>query len=190
MMELTPVAWLQARITHARMNGITYFRLRSDSLAPPARAEDFPFSASAFASISISSRSAWPSSRERRSALWASSFLPRRNSQRGDSATTRLPITKSNITDKLKFFARYSYLHTTETTSDYTGTGSVMRYFQGSTRNALNASGDLVWTINPSTVFDAHTAYNAINDSFDSPSTYLGSAGLAGVWPRSEAGRV
>ena len=38
--------------------------------------------------------------------------------------------TDYNITDKLKFFARYSYLHTTETTSDYTGTGSVMRYFQ------------------------------------------------------------
>ena len=91
--------------------------------------------------------------------------------------------TDYNITDKLKFFARYSYLHTTETTSDYTGTGSVMRYFQGSTRNALNASGDLVWTINPTTVFDIHTAYNAINDSFDSPSTYLGSAGLAKLWP-------
>ena len=30
--------------------------------------------------------------------------------------------TDYNITDKLKFFARYSYLHTTEKTSDYTGT--------------------------------------------------------------------
>jgi hypothetical protein len=93
--------------------------------------------------------------------------------------------TDYNITDKLKFFARYSYLHTTETTSDYTGTGSVMRYFQGSTRNAVNASGDLVWTINPTTVFDIHTAYNGINDSFDSPSTYLGAKGLADLWPNN-----
>jgi hypothetical protein len=93
--------------------------------------------------------------------------------------------TDYNITDKLKFFARYSYLHTTETTSDYTGTGSVMRFFQGSTRNAVNASGDLVWTINPTTVFDIHTAYDGINDSFDSPSTYLGSAGLAKLWPNN-----
>jgi len=93
--------------------------------------------------------------------------------------------TDYNITDRLKFFARYSYLHTTETTSDYTGTGSVMRYFQGSTRNAVNASGDLVWTINASTVFDVHTAYNGINDSFDSPSTYLGAQGLAGLWPNN-----
>ena len=90
-----------------------------------------------------------------------------------------------NITDKLKFFARYSYLHTTETTSDYTGTGSVMRYFQGSTRNALNAAGDLVWTINASTVFDVHTAYNAINDSFDSPPTYFKESGLTGLWPNN-----
>jgi len=90
-----------------------------------------------------------------------------------------------NITEKLKFFARYSYLHTTETTSDYTGTKSVMRYFQGSTRNALNASGDLVWTINPTTVFDVHTSYNAINDSFDSPSTYLGATGMSGLWPNN-----
>jgi hypothetical protein len=91
--------------------------------------------------------------------------------------------TDYNVTDKLKFFARYSYLHTTETTSDYTGSGSVMRYFQGSIRNAVNASGDLVWTINPTTVFDVHTAYNGINDSFDSPSTYLGAKGLGDLWP-------
>ena len=93
--------------------------------------------------------------------------------------------TDYNITDKLKFFARYSYLHTTETTSDYTGTGSVMRYFQGSTRNAVNASGDLVWTINPTTVFDVHTAYNGINDSFGSPSTIFGASGIASLWPNN-----
>ena len=90
-----------------------------------------------------------------------------------------------NISDKLKFFARYSYLHTTETTSDYTGTGSTLRYFQGSVRNALSGSGDLVWMINPTTVFDVHTSYTSIQDSFDSPSTYLGSAGLAKLWPNN-----
>jgi hypothetical protein len=93
--------------------------------------------------------------------------------------------TDYNISDKVKFFARYSYLHTTETTSDYTNSGSVMRYFQGSTRNALSAAGDLVWAIDPTTVFDAHTSYTGINDSFDSPSTYFGSDGLAKVWPNN-----
>jgi hypothetical protein len=90
-----------------------------------------------------------------------------------------------NISDKLKFFARYSYLHTTETTSDYTGTGSIMRYFQGSVRNALSGSGDLVWMMNPTTVFDIHTSYTSIQDSFDSPPTYLGSSGLAALWPNN-----
>jgi Carboxypeptidase regulatory-like domain len=93
--------------------------------------------------------------------------------------------TDYNITSKLKFFARYSYLHTTEKTSDYTDTGSVMRYFQGSVRNAVNAAGDLVWTINPTTVFDIHTAYNGINDSFGSPSTIFGAAGIASLWPNN-----
>jgi hypothetical protein len=90
-----------------------------------------------------------------------------------------------NISDKVKFFARYSYLHTTESTSDYTGSDSIMRYFQGSTRNALSASGDLVWMINPTTVFDVHTSYTAINDSFDSPSTYISSSALAAIWPNN-----
>jgi len=93
--------------------------------------------------------------------------------------------TDYNITDKLKFFARYSYLHTTESTSDYTGTASAMRYFQGSTRNAVNATGELVWTINPTTVVDIHTAYDGINDSFGSPSTEIGSSGLAKLWPNT-----
>src|SRR5579862_307372 len=53
MMELMPVAWLQARITQARMKGITYLRRRSDSLA--LEAEDCDFSAAAACSISPSS---------------------------------------------------------------------------------------------------------------------------------------
>ncbi len=90
-----------------------------------------------------------------------------------------------NILPKLKFFARYNYLRTTETTSDYTGSGSVMRYFQGSARNAQNAAGDLVWTINSSTVFNIRTSYEGINDSFQNTPTEIGSKGLAGLWPNN-----
>jgi hypothetical protein len=93
--------------------------------------------------------------------------------------------TDYNITDNVKFFARYNYLHTTETTSDYTGSNSPMRYFQGSVRNALSAGGDLVWTLNPSTVFNIRTSYNAINDSFDNPATQIGQKGLAELWPNN-----
>lgn len=90
-----------------------------------------------------------------------------------------------NISTKLRFFARYNYLHTTETTSDYTGSNSVMRYFQGSARNAQNAAGDLVWAINPTTVFNIRTSYQGINDSFQNTPTEIGAKGLAGLWPNN-----
>src|SRR5580692_2207666 len=97
-MEFTPVAWLQARITQARTNGMTYLRRRSDSpiLLPEALLfpeEVFVFSAAADCSISASSRLACSPVRERSRAAYAASFCPRRNSQRGDSDTTRLPST-------------------------------------------------------------------------------------------------
>src|SRR5580700_384770 len=92
MMELTPVVWLQARMTQARTNGSTYLRLNSDSedCGPAAL---FTFSVAAVSSISFNSVSACSSVRERRSAASAASFLPLRNSQRGDSATMKLPMT-------------------------------------------------------------------------------------------------
>src|SRR5580658_2918084 len=92
MIELTPVAWLQARITQARTKGITYFLLRRDSFAPPA-VEDFAISARATRSISSISRSASASDLDLRSAVRASAPLPERCSQRGDSATMKLPMT-------------------------------------------------------------------------------------------------
>src|SRR5271170_4076790 len=92
MMELTPVAWLQARMTQARTNGITYLRRKRDSLTLPV--ELFAFSAAAVCSISTSSVLACSLFRERRRAAYAASRFPRRNSQRGDSDTIRLPITK------------------------------------------------------------------------------------------------
>src|ERR1700722_11022907 len=91
MMELIPVAWLQARITHASTKGITYLRCKSDSLAFfPSEVVD---SAEAACSISRRSASACSLVRDRSSATRAASFLPRRYNQRGDSATIKLPIT-------------------------------------------------------------------------------------------------
>jgi len=86
-----------------------------------------------------------------------------------------------NISDKLKFFARYNQLHTTQTTTDPTG-GSAARYGQGSLRNAQSGAGDLVWMINPSTVFDVHGSYNGLNDSFYDGDILYGESGLANLW--------
>src|SRR5271168_2194694 len=90
IIEFTPVAWLQARITQASTNGITYFRRSSDSLTlVPVEL----FSAAAVCSISANSTSACSFVRERSSAAYAASLFPRRNNHRGDSDTIRLPIT-------------------------------------------------------------------------------------------------
>ena len=79
MMELMPVAWLQARITHARMNGMTYLRL-SRGFLPAAR----PFADALFL------RGGWPpfpgarfpacvvSAAKRSKAARAASLRPRR----------------------------------------------------------------------------------------------------------------
>ena len=81
----------EARTMQARANGITYLRWSKDS---PACAPDaLAFSAAAVSSISFSSISACSSLRERSKETRAASFLPRRKSQRGDSATRKLPMT-------------------------------------------------------------------------------------------------
>src|SRR5258706_485943 len=85
MMELMPVSWLHARMTHASKNGTTYLRRSRDSLIL-SPVEVFAFSAATVSSISFNSISACSSVRERRSAARAASIFPRRNSQRGDSA--------------------------------------------------------------------------------------------------------
>src|ERR1019366_9120710 len=92
MMELTPVAWLHARMMHARTNGRMYFRCHSDSEFFPAEPAE-GFSAVAMASISCNSILACSSERERRSAARAASVFPLRNSQRGDSETMKPPMT-------------------------------------------------------------------------------------------------
>ena len=94
MIELMPVAWLQAKMMHASTKGITYLRRNSDSLSFRPVIEVPPSSAAAISSISLSSTSACSGVRDRSSARRAASFWPRRNNHRGDSATIRLPMTK------------------------------------------------------------------------------------------------
>src|SRR3569833_253142 len=92
MIELTPVAWLHARMMHASRKGMTYFLRNSGSLILfPGEVGAVSAEAS---SISFSSTSACSIVRERSNAARAASLLPRRNNQRGDSDTRKLPITK------------------------------------------------------------------------------------------------
>jgi hypothetical protein len=87
-----------------------------------------------------------------------------------------------NISDKWKVFGRYSLFRTFVDQDDFTG-GSPAQPVTGSERHSYTFSGDAVWTINPSTVFNVRGAYNSIVDSFGVPSYKLRESDLAALWP-------
>ncbi len=92
--------------------------------------------------------------------------------------------TDYNISDKWKVFGRYNILRTTEAIQDYTGGSSLLPLY-GSIRNATSVAGDVLYTINPTTVLDIHGGYNYINDSFGYPNRNLTASDLVGIWPNS-----
>ena len=90
--------------------------------------------------------------------------------------------TDYNVSDNVKVFGRISRFKTTQSDADYTG-GSVLQRRAGSARNTWQTSGDVVWTINPTTVFNVRGSWSKINDSFDAPEVEIGEQGLADLWP-------
>ena len=89
--------------------------------------------------------------------------------------------TDYNVSDRVKVFGRFSRFHTTQSEPDYSG--SVAQRRQGSARNSAQASGDVVWTITPTTVFNLRGSWSKITDSFSTPEAEIGEAGLAELWP-------
>lgn len=89
--------------------------------------------------------------------------------------------TDYNVTDNVKVFGRISRIHTAQTDPDFTG-GSPLQRKAGSARNTWQTSGDVVWTINPTTVFNVRGSWSKINDSFDAPDVEIGEAGLQDLW--------
>lgn len=92
--------------------------------------------------------------------------------------------TDYNVSDSVKVFGRFSRFHTTQSEPDYSG--SVAQRRQGSARNSAQASGDVVWTINPTTVFNMRGSWSKITDSFSTPEAEIGEAGLAELWPNNQ----
>ncbi len=84
-----------------------------------------------------------------------------------------------NISDKLKFFGRYSMFKTYVAQDNYAGS----RAFQpnGSERHAWTTVGDLVYTINASTVFNIRGGYNRIFDSFADAKSQISAATLTEI---------
>ena len=91
--------------------------------------------------------------------------------------------TDYNVSDNVKVFGRISRFHTTQSEPDYSG--SVAQRRQGSARNSVQASGDIVWTISPTTVFNMRGSWSKITDSFYTPQAEIGEAGLAELWPNN-----
>ncbi|HWB82810.1 MAG TPA: carboxypeptidase regulatory-like domain-containing protein [Bryobacteraceae bacterium] len=89
-----------------------------------------------------------------------------------------------NISDRWKVFGRYNQFHTTEAADDYSD-GSPDVPVSGSIRDALSISGDAVWTINPTTLFNIRGAYNSVNDSFGYAPGVLKPSDLAKLWPNN-----
>lgn len=85
-----------------------------------------------------------------------------------------------NVNDNLKIFGRYSMFKTFVEQDNYTG--SVAQQPNGSERHSWNAVGDIVWTLNASTVLNVRGSYNALFDSFAVQSAMIGEQGLASIW--------
>ena len=85
-----------------------------------------------------------------------------------------------NVKENLKIFGRFSMFKTFVAQDNYTG--SIAQQPNGSERHSWNTVGDVVWTLNPSTVFNIRGSYNALFDSFAVQSAMIGEEGLAAIW--------
>lgn len=87
-----------------------------------------------------------------------------------------------NINDKWKVTGRYSRYHTINNSTAATGT--TLSPAGGSYRAGRQASGDLIWTINPRTVLTVHGDYNDIDDnSLNNPVSNL--LNYTSLWPNN-----
>lgn len=86
-----------------------------------------------------------------------------------------------NVNDSVKVFGRISRIKTTQSDPDWAN--SIAQRRSGSARNTWQTSGDVVWTVNPTTVFNVRGSWSKINDSFDAPEAEIGTEGLADLWP-------
>lgn len=89
-----------------------------------------------------------------------------------------------NVSDNLRVFGRLSRFHTVQSDPDFTG-GSPLQPRAGSARHTWQTSGDLVWTINPTTVLNVRGSWSKINDSFSAPEVEVGEEGLERLWPNN-----
>lgn len=89
------------------------------------------------------------------------------------------------INDKWKMFGRFSRFRTDLTDQDYTPNHTVIYEDLNSGKmNSLNISGDIVYTINPSTVLNIRGNYISIEDDFSGGTQNIDPSRLADFWAK------
>jgi len=87
--------------------------------------------------------------------------------------------------DQWRFFARYSRFRTNLDDIDYTPNPPWPKIYQdvnSGKMHATNITGDIVYTINPSTILDVKGTYTWMRDSFDAPRQKMTPEDLRNYW--------
>lgn len=88
------------------------------------------------------------------------------------------------ISDKLTTFFRFSRFRTTLEDPNWTPNNSrIFPNDNGGVMHSLNISGDLIYTINPSTVLNIRGNYTSLNDDYDAPAQQATLADYAELFP-------
>jgi hypothetical protein len=92
--------------------------------------------------------------------------------------------TDYNLSDKLKFFGRFSQFKTTLDQINYTPNNSAaMPNDNGGVMDSRNIAGELVYTLSPTTVVNFRGSFIEFQDNYRAPKQAVGEKGLAEFWP-------
>ena len=87
-----------------------------------------------------------------------------------------------NISDKWRIFGRFSQFHNT-IEELHSVKSRALTGWDGGTMYALNADGESVYVISPTTVFNVGGSYGSIHDDYYAPNVEIHSGDLASFWP-------
>jgi hypothetical protein len=88
-------------------------------------------------------------------------------------------------TDKLRMFGRYSRFRTSLLDKDYTPNGPVIyEDLNSGTMNATNVAGDVVYTLNPTTVLNVRGNIITMEDSYDGSKQKIDPSRLKDFWAK------
>jgi hypothetical protein len=94
--------------------------------------------------------------------------------------------TDYNLSDRLKFFGRFSQFKTTLDQINYTPNNSAaMPNDNGGVMDSRNIAGELVYTMSANTVVNFRGSFIEFQDNYRAPKQAVGEKGLAEFWPNN-----